>query len=70
MVVNIGDTIVCKGIRATVARIAYQEYFPATKYQPEWLVVEFWDTNGNYRNWKKHYDGGDVIPANGGTEND
>lgn len=63
MVINVGDIIECKGIRAVVAKIAYQEYFPATKYEPEWLEVEFFDTNGIYRNWNKRYDGGMVIHA-------
>lgn len=59
--VEVGDIIRCKGITVEVAKIAYQEHFPATKYEPEWLEIEFWDTNGSYRNWNKLYDGGEVI---------
>lgn len=52
-----GDTIVCKGIRATIKEIKYQDYF-----HNDGFTIEFIDTNGNYRSWKQHIDGGKVIP--------
>ncbi len=61
MTIKVGDIIECKGVRAVVGEITYQEYFPATKYEPEWLEVEFYDTSGVYRNWNKRYDGGRVL---------
>lgn len=50
-----GDTIVCKGIRATIKEIKFQEYWYS-------YITEFTDTNGNYRSWKQEVDGGKVIP--------
>ena len=50
-----GDTIVCKGIRATIKEIKFQEYWDS-------YITEFTDTNGNYRSWKQDIDGGKVIP--------
>lgn len=50
-----GDTIVCKGIRATIKEIKFQEYWDS-------YITEFIDTNGNYRSWKQEVDGGKVIP--------
>lgn len=50
-----GDTIVCKGIRATIKEIKFQEYWDS-------YITEFTDTNGNYRSWKQEVDGGKVIP--------
>lgn len=52
-----GDTIVCKGIKATIAKITFQEY-----WEREGFYTEFTDTNGVYRNWKQWIDGGKVIP--------
>lgn len=51
-----GDTIVCKGIKATIAKITFQEY-----WEGEGFYTEFTDTNGVYRNWKQWIDGGHVI---------
>lgn len=51
-----GDTIVCKGIRATIKEIKYQDYF-----HDDGFITEFIDTNGNYRSWKQYIDGGKVI---------
>lgn len=52
-----GDTIICKGIRATILTITFQEY-----WEGEGFYAEFRDTNGVYRNWKQWVDGGEVIP--------
>lgn len=52
-----GDTIVCKGIKATIVKITFQEY-----WEREGFYTEFTDTNGVYRNWKQWIDGGKVIP--------
>ena len=51
-----GDTIVCKGIKATIKEITYQEY-----WDREGFIVEFIDINGKYRSWKQYVDGGNVI---------
>lgn len=55
---EVGDTIVCKGIKATIASITFQEYWG----EDEGFYTEFRDTNGKYRNWKQYIDGGYVIP--------
>ena len=52
-----GDTIVYKGIQATIKEIKDQEYWNNYGF-----ITEFTDTNGNYRSWKQHIDGGKVIP--------
>lgn len=52
-----GDTIVCKGIKATIAKITFQEW-----YDDYGFITEFTDTNGKYRSWKQNVDGGKVIP--------
>ena len=57
-VLEIGDIVVCKGIRAEIASITFQEYWG----EDEGFYIEFRDTNGNYRNWKQYIDGGYVIP--------
>ena len=51
-----GDTIVCKGIRATIKEIKFQEY-----WHDDGFITEFIDTKGNYRSWKQGIDGGKVI---------
>ncbi len=53
-----GDKIKCQGIFAQIATIHYQDYDP---YRDE-FIAEFYDTNGNIRNWHQHSDGGIVIP--------
>lgn len=58
---EVGDTIVCMGIKATIAEIAFQEPW-------EWresYYLEFKDTNGVYRSWKQEYDGGAAFDKNG-----
>ena len=52
-----GDTILCKGIKATIKEIKNQEY-----WNDYGFITEFIDTNGNYRSWKQGIDGGKVIP--------
>ena len=52
-----GDTIICKEIKATIKEIKYQEW-----WNDYGFIVEFIDTNGNYRSWKQGADGGKVIP--------
>ena len=52
-----GDKIVCKGIKATIKEILFQEWYEDTGF-----ITEFTDTNGNYRSWKQGIDGGKVIP--------
>ena len=51
-----GDTIICKGIKATIKEIEFQEYWEGYGF-----ITEFTDTNGNYRSWKQGIDGGKVI---------
>ena len=52
-----GDTILCKGIKAIIKEIEFQEYWEGYGF-----ITEFTDTNGNYRSWKQGVDGGKVIP--------
>lgn len=60
---EVGDVIKCKGVKAEIGEILYQDaYFP--DYLPEdrhYIDIEFKDTNGKYRHWKSHLDGGEVI---------
>lgn len=56
-----GDIIICQGIRAEIAEIAYQECYPLDdKGNYEWFM-EFTDTKGVYRSWKSELDGGRII---------
>lgn len=58
---EIGDTIKCQGIRATIASITFQEPW-------EWreaYYLEFTDTNGVYRSWKQNCDGGKAYDKDG-----
>ena len=56
-VLELGDTIICKGIKATIKEINFQEWWDGYGF-----ITEFIDTNGNYRSWKQGVDGGRVIP--------
>ena len=56
-VLELGDTIICKGIKATIKEINFQEWWYGYGF-----ITEFIDTNGNYRSWKQGVDGGKVIP--------
>lgn len=51
-----GDAIVCKGIKAIIKEIEFQDYWEGYGF-----IIEFTDTNGNYRSWKQEVDGGYVI---------
>lgn len=51
-----GDKIRCKGITVQVAEIIHQDDFGS-----EGMEAEFFDTNGNCRNWKQRFDGGFVL---------
>ena len=57
-----GDIVVCKGIHAEIAKIAYQEYLLSDRNDGtyDWSI-EFMDTKGNYRSWKQYWDGGEII---------
>lgn len=56
-----GDIIICHGIRAEIAKIAYQECYPLDdKGNYEWFM-EFMDTKGVYRSWHSEADGGRII---------
>lgn len=57
---KIGDRIVCKGIKATVASIISQDSFiyPEKSLMESSLDIEFTDLNGKYRRWKSEMDGG------------
>jgi hypothetical protein len=58
---EVGDTIKCKGIVATIAEITFQEPW---EWREAWYL-EFTDTNGVYRSWKQNYDGGKAFDKNG-----
>lgn len=58
---QVGDTIRCQGISATIASIAFQEPW---EWRNSWYM-EFTDTNGVYRSWKQEYDGGKAFDSNG-----
>ena len=47
-----GDVIVCGGSGSGKTMSVSEEGFQ----------IEFYDTNGKYRSWKQHIDGGRVIP--------
>lgn len=51
-----GDQICCHGLTVTIAEIHFQEYWERCGF-----ITEFTDTDGNYRSWKQHIDGGTVI---------
>ena len=60
--ISVGDTIICKGIHATIAKLYYSfrcvEWHNERKEFIKHYDVEFVDTNGNYRHWKSYFDGG------------
>ena len=58
---EIGDTIKCMGITATIASIAFQEPW---EWRDAWYL-EFTDTKGNYRSWKQNFDGGVAYDKDG-----
>lgn len=56
-----GDTIRCQGIKATIAKIAFQEPW---EWRKAWYL-EFTDTDGCYRSWKQADDGGKAFDKDG-----
>lgn len=54
--VQVGDVIKCGYIKCTVKEITFSEVWEGDGH-----YVEFFDTNGNYRNWKQWIDGGEVY---------
>ena len=58
---EIGDTIKCQGITATIADIAFQEPWD---WRNAWYL-EFTDTKGVYRSWKQNCDGGTAYDKDG-----
>jgi len=53
-----GDKIKVQSILAEIATCHYQDYDPNN----DTFIAEFYDTNGNIRNWHQTSDGGVVIP--------
>ena len=51
-----GDIIYRRGDRIEIKSIVHQEYWNRFGF-----IAEFYDTNGIYRNWKQHVDGGMVL---------
>ena len=58
---QVGDTIRCQGIVATIATIAFQEPW---EWRGSWYL-EFRDTKGVYRSWKQNSDGGYAVNSEG-----
>ena len=56
-----GDIITCKGIKAIIKTIHYQDFYKSDRNDGtcDW-DIEFTDTNGNYRHWKQYFDGGKI----------
>ena len=54
---QVGDTVICKGIKCEIAEIAWQEPWSWRNS----YYLEFRDTDGVYRSWKQEIDGGGVI---------
>ena len=53
-----GDKIRCQNILAEIATVHYQDYDTYT----DTFIAEFYDTDGQIRNWHQNSDGGTVIP--------
>lgn len=58
---EVGDTIVCKGVKATIKEIISQDAYIPSGESGYCIDIEFRDTNGKYRNWKSYIDGGSVV---------
>lgn len=62
--ISVGDTIICKGIRATIAKLYYSfrcvEWHDERKEYVKYYDVEFKDTNDCHRHWKSYFDGGEI----------
>lgn len=57
-IIERGDKIKCQGLLITVATCHYQDY----DKNHDTFIAEFYDTNGNIRNWHQNTDGGVLIP--------
>ena len=57
---KVGDSIICKGVKATIGNILSQQIYNACDLSCKCIDIEFEDTYGNYRNWKSEVDGGVV----------
>ena len=62
---RVGDTIICKGIKAVVGEILFQDaysgdYTPGMPKREGYYDIEFKDREGKYRHWKSSLDGGYV----------
>lgn len=53
-----GDIINCKGIRAIVDEILFQDLYNSEDVSRSYADIEFKDQNGKYRHWKSGLDGG------------
>lgn len=58
--IEVGDAIHCKGFRAIVNEIVFQDFFGADGFE-----IEFIDSEGKCRVWKQRFDHGYVIPKIG-----
>lgn len=60
---EVGDIVVCKGIKAEIAKIGFMDYYSRERvWDPiSEVICEFWDTKGNYRSYKSDLDGGYII---------
>ena len=75
---EVGDFIKVRGIKVEIGEILYQ-YFYKDEYNHtnstiegisdrSYIDIEFKDSNGNYRHWKSHLDGGEFEYKGGGTK--
>ena len=57
-----GDTIICKGIKAEIGEILFQDAYIEdwVSDNRKYIDIEFKDVNGRYRHWKSHLDGGTI----------
>lgn len=58
---EVGDTIVVRGIKATIKEIISQDAYIPSGESGYCIDIEFRDTKGKYRNWKSYIDKGTVI---------
>lgn len=54
-----GDKIICQGVKVVIKEIHYADYCRNGDFYNE-VIIEFTDTEGNYRSWKSDVDGGSV----------
>ena len=64
-----GDKIKAKGIVAIIDKITFQDFYidecSFSENDRSYIIIEFFDTNGIYRSWKSHVDGGTIIYKEG-----